>query len=97
MTIIKGCPTLFDSYGDVTITGEGLQILNHARYSWPLISEGFLACHTLLHGTSVKNGHPRGIVTLTPDTEHLAVKLSRLGSIAAGIRTPNLPHSGQMP
>ena len=30
---------IFHSYGDVTITGEGLQILTDARHSCPLISE----------------------------------------------------------
>ena len=34
------------SYGDVTITGDGLQILTYVRHSWPLSSEGSLACHT---------------------------------------------------
>ena len=33
-------------YGDVTIADEGLQILTYARHSWPLSSEGSLACHT---------------------------------------------------
>ena len=37
---------IFFSYGDDTIAGEGLQILTYARYSWPLSSEGSLACHT---------------------------------------------------
>ena len=36
----------FYSYGDVTITDEGLQILTYARHSSPLSSEGSLACHT---------------------------------------------------
>ena len=36
----------FHSYGDVTITGEGLQILTFARHSWSLSSEGSLSCHT---------------------------------------------------
>ena len=36
----------FQSYGDVTIAGEGLQILTYARNSWPLISKGSLTCHT---------------------------------------------------
>ena len=35
---------IFHSYGDVTITGERLQILTYARHSWPLSSECFLAC-----------------------------------------------------
>ena len=30
----------FYSYGDVTIFGEGLQILTYARQSWHLNSEG---------------------------------------------------------
>ena len=35
---------IFHSYGDVT--GEGLQILTYARHSWPLTSDGYLACRT---------------------------------------------------
>ena len=37
---------IFHSYGDISIAGEGLQILTYARHSWPLSSEGSLACHT---------------------------------------------------
>ena len=37
---------IFLSYGDVTVAGEGLQILTDARLSWPLSNEGSLACHT---------------------------------------------------
>ena len=37
---------IFHLYGDVTIAGEGLQILTYARHVWPLSSEGSLACHT---------------------------------------------------
>ena len=37
---------IFHSYGDVTIAGEGLQILTYARQSWPFSSEGSLTCHT---------------------------------------------------
>ena len=36
----------FHSYGDVTIAGEGLQILTYARHLWQLSNEGSLACHT---------------------------------------------------
>ena len=36
---------IFHSYGDGISTGEGLQILTFARHSWPLSSEGSLACH----------------------------------------------------
>ena len=44
---------IFHSYGNVVITGEGLQILTYAVHSWPLSSEGSLACH-IYCGT----GHP---------------------------------------
>ena len=37
---------IFHSYGDVTITGEGLQILTYARHSWPLSSGGSIASRT---------------------------------------------------
>ena len=37
---------IFHSYGDVTITSEGLHILTFTRHSSPLSSEGSLACHT---------------------------------------------------
>ena len=36
----------FHSFADVTIAGERLQFLTYARHSWPLSSEGSLACHT---------------------------------------------------
>ena len=35
---------IFHLYGDVTIAGEGMQILIYARYLWPLSSEGFVGC-----------------------------------------------------
>ena len=38
---------------DVTIAGEGLQILTYTRHSWPLSSEGSLACHAYCD-----TGHP---------------------------------------
>ena len=44
--ICLGFIEFFHSYGDVTIIGEGLQILTYARHSWPLNSEGSLASHT---------------------------------------------------
>ena len=46
---------IFHSYGDVTTTGEGLQILTYARHLWPLSSEDSL--HLLWRGASVYNGH----------------------------------------
>ena len=44
---------IFHSYGDVTISCEGLQILTYTRQSWPLSSEGSLAFHT-----DCDTGHP---------------------------------------
>ena len=44
---------IFHSFGDIIIAGEGLQILTYARHSWPLISEGSLACHNFCD-----TGHP---------------------------------------
>ena len=43
----------FHSYGDVTITGERLQIMTYARPTWQLRSKGSLACHTYCD-----TGHP---------------------------------------
>ena len=60
---------IFHSYGDFTITGEGLQILTCARHSWPLSSEGYLACNTC----------------------HYSCHYLFLRTVAAGIRTLNLP------
>ena len=40
---------IFHSYEDVTITGEWRHILTYARHSWPLSSDGSLACHTYFH------------------------------------------------
>ena len=90
---------MFHSYRDVTIAGEGLQILTYARHSWTLSSEErfFSVSHLMWHRASVSNGHLLGPVTLAHIAEHLAVELSlpvfttRLGSVAAGIRTTNLP------
>ena len=44
---------MFHSYKDVTITGEGLQILTYARHSWPFSREGSLACNA-----QCNTGHP---------------------------------------
>ena len=57
----------------------------------------FSVPHLLWHSASVYNGHLRGPLTLTPVAEHLVVELSlsvlRLRTVAAGIRTPKLPHA----
>ena len=56
----------FHSFGVVTNTGEGLQILTYARLLWPLSSEGSLACHTECYtGQLFIIGHLLGTVTLT--------------------------------
>ena len=62
----------FHSFGDITIAGEGLQILTYARHLWRFFS----VLHLRWHGASVYNGHLRGPVTLTPNAERLAVELS---------------------
>ena len=56
------------------ITGEGLHISTNARHSWPLSSEGSLACHTYCDAGHMTNGHLRGPVILTPVAERLAVE-----------------------
>ena len=37
---------IFQSFGDITIAGEGLPILTYAQHLWPSSSSGWLACHT---------------------------------------------------
>ena len=63
------CPFNFHSFGDVTITGERLQILKYTRHSWPLSSEDSLACHTYCD-----TGHPF-IMIISEDLwhSHLAI------------------------
>ena len=54
--------------------------------------------HLLWHESSVYNGHLWGLVTLTPIAELVTVPchyLFSLRSVAAGIRTPNLPLAGK--
>ena len=61
---------IFDSYGDVTIAGERLQIVTYAWHLWSLSSKGSLACHTYCDtGHPFMMGHLRGPVTLTPIAE----------------------------
>ena len=67
---------IFHSYAEVTITSGRLQILNNARNSWPLSSEGSLAFHTYSD-----TGHPFLMVISeepwhsNPISERLAVEL----------------------
>ena len=44
---------IFHSYGDVTFTGKGLQILTYARHLWLFSKQGSLACHIYCD-----TGHP---------------------------------------
>ena len=37
--------SIFCSYGYVTIAGEGLHSFTYARHSWPLSTDGSLACY----------------------------------------------------
>ena len=72
---------IFQSYGYVTITGEGIQILTNTRHSWPLNIEhwGLISVPQLLwHEASVYNGTLRGTSILTPVVERLwlAMELS---------------------
>ena len=55
--------SIFHSFGDITIAGEGLQILTYARHLWPLRGL-FSLPHLQWHGASVYNGHLQGPVTL---------------------------------
>ena len=91
---------IFHSYAEVTIAGGGLQIFSYARHSWPLISEGSLACNTYCD-----TGHPL-IMVISEDPWHSHLLPSvwqwschylflRLRSVAAGIGTPNLPFAKQ--
>ena len=82
------------SYGDVTTTGWGVQSLTYARHSWPLSTEGSLACHTYWD-----TGHPF-IMAISEDpwNSHLLPSVwqwschylfIRLRNVGARIRTPN--------
>ena len=56
---------IFQSYWDVTITGEMLQILTYAQHSWPLSSDGSLVCHA-----NCDTGH-LGIMVISEDLWHI--------------------------
>ena len=91
---------IFPFFGDVTIAGEELQILTYARHLWPLSSEGSLACQTYCD-----TGQPF-IMVISQDSWQSHIMPSvwqcnchylflRRKSVAARIRTPNLPLAGQ--
>ena len=91
---------IFHSYGDVTITGERLQILTYARHSWPLSSEGSLACHTYCD-----TGHSFIMVAAKdPWHSHLLPSVwqwnchylfLRLGSVRLGFQQPTFRFRGE--
>ena len=67
---------------------------------WSMIIEGSLTCHNCCARDIRLKGRLRGTVTLTSNGRRLAVELSlpvlRLRSVAAGIRTSNLPHANAL-
>ena len=84
---------IFHSYGDVTIAGEGLQILTYGRHSLPLSSEGSLTCHTYCETGLLF------IMVISEDPWHSYLLpsawqwschdlIKRLMSVATGNRTP---------
>ena len=90
--------THMKTYDMETINGEELQLLTYAWHSWPLSSEGSLACHTCC-ATDLPF-----IVVISegPWHSHLLPSVQqwschylflRLRSVTAGIRTPNLPNA----
>ena len=69
-------PFYIFSHGDVTITGEGLQMLTYAWHLWPLGRRILRVPNLLWHETSVYNGHLWGHVKLRANAERLAEELS---------------------
>ena len=81
---------------------EGLQILTYTRHLRPLSTEGILACPTYC-----STGHPfKMVISENPWHSYLLPSVWQwschdqflwLGSVTAGIRTPNLPLVGRTP
>ena len=83
-------------------TARNFQCLKHDNGKFVgwffFVSLGFIVSlenFSLIWRRHLHRFHLRGLVTLTPTTERLAVELSlpflRLRSVASGMRTPNLP------
>ena len=87
-------PEIFTHMQTSLLPLKGWAWLTYARQSWPLSSEGSLACLSYF-GTG-HNGHLR---TLTPIAERLALELSlpflRTRSVAAGIEHQTFRLPGQ--
>ena len=88
---------IFHSYGDVTITVEGLHILTFVRHLLPLSSED--ATPTVTQGTHLFIM----VISEDPWNSHLLLSVKQwsyyklflqLRFVAATIRTPNLPLTG---
>ena len=91
--------SIFYSYENVIIAGEGLQIFTYARHSWPLSSEGSLTCHIhcdmdlpFIMVISEDPWHSHQMLSVWQRSCHYL--FLRLRSVAAGIRTPNPPFAG---
>ena len=66
---------IFHSFGNVTIAGEGLQIVTYARQLWPLSSEGSLTCHTYCDTSQPF------IVVMSEDPGHSLFSVSQWGCL----------------
>ena len=97
LRILSSISRIFHFYGDVTIAGEGLQMLAFARHSWPLSSEGSNTCHTYCDTTLPL------IMVISEDPWHSHLLPSvwhwsclylflRLKFVATTDRTPDHPH-----
>ena len=91
------------SYVYVIFAGEVLQtLMTFARHSWPLSSDGSLACHTYCD-----TGHPfTMLISEDPSHSHLLLRFWQwrchnlilgLRTVTARSRTPNLPLVSQTP
>ena len=74
---------IFHSYGDVTITGEGQQILTYSRHSWSLNIEGSLTCNTYCDTEQpfIMQVYIRIPVTLPPRRSTNSYKLNIWGKV----------------
>ena len=68
--VLRPTREFFHSYGDVTISCKGLHILAYTQHSWPLSSDGSLACQTYCNA-----GH-LFIMAISADLRHSHILLS---------------------
>ena len=83
MCVFSSHSRIFHSFGDITIAGEGLQILTYARHLWPLNNEGSFACHTYCD-----MGHPF-ITGISEDPWH-SHRAFGSGSVTTGSKALDL-------